>query len=115
MRRVPILILLLFALPACDGVNLQFGGLDTAALEGEILADVHTQFPTVEFEAVTCPDNVEPRVGDVFVCRVLAVDGSVGIAEVTQRDATEEECPADAEGDLCVTWEYTDVLAPGES
>lgn len=81
-------------------LSLSFGGLDTAGLEEEILAGLESEMG-VDLDRAECPDSVEPRQGDVFVCRVHAADGSVGTVEVEQTDD---------QGN--VTWELTEVLAP---
>lgn len=101
MRR-PVLLLLALALSAtaCSGFSLQIGGLDTSVLADDILVALESELP-VDLDRVDCPSGVEPRAGDVFVCRVHAADGSVGTVEVTQ---------VDDEGN--VTWELTDVAAP---
>lgn len=102
MRRATLLLLVSLALltAACDGFSLQFGGLDTSVLADDILTELESELP-VDLDRVDCPSGVEPRAGDVFVCRVHAVDGSVGTVEVTQVD-----------DDGNVTWELTDVVAP---
>lgn|GEM_PF-4133394 len=119
MRRVVLPFLFLALLGAgCDGLDLRFGGLDTGSLEEQILADVDARFP-VDFEEVTCPEGIEPRAGDVFVCRVHAADGSVGVVEVTQLAGDSEACSdigaTTGADDVCVEWELTEVLAPEES
>lgn len=119
MRRAVLPLLLLALLGAgCGDLDLQFGGLDTGSLEAQILADVDARFP-VDFEDVTCPEGIEPRAGDVFVCRVHAADGSVGVVEVTQLAGDSEACSditgASESGEVCVEWELTEVLAPEEA
>lgn len=102
------LALLLGLLTAgCGSWSLSFGGLDTAPLEAEIEAGIEEGIGAtagIDIDEVECPRNVEPRAGDVFVCRAHAADGSIGTVEVRQ---------VDAEGS--VEWELTDVAAPGEA
>lgn len=96
------LVILALGLPACQAVSLQFGGLDTDTLEQEILTNLQSELP-VQLDSVDCPAGVEPKAGDVFVCRVAAADGSVGTVEVQQVDDSGN-----------VTWELTEVSAPDE-
>jgi len=104
MRRVTLLLLPLL-LVGCGEFSLSFGGLDTDPLEQEIEADIEEGIGAaasgIDIDAVECPRNVQPRAGDVFVCRAFAVDGSIGTVEVRQLD--------DAGS---VEWELTDVAPP---
>ncbi|CAN5118895.1 hypothetical protein BH23ACT9_BH23ACT9_15250 [soil metagenome] len=104
MRRLLLLILLPLLLAGCDQLSLSFGGLDTRPLEAEIEADIEAGMgveAVIDIDRVECPRRIEPRAGTVFVCRVIATDGSVGTVEVLQ---------VDDEGS--VRWELTDVAAP---
>lgn len=104
MRRLALLLVPLL-LVGCGDYSLSFGGLDTEPLEQEIEAGIEEGIGAAEvgidIEAVECPRNVQPQVGDVFVCRAIAVDGSIGTVEVRQ---------VDDQG--AVEWELTDVAAP---
>jgi hypothetical protein len=105
MRRTVMIVALPLLLLGCDGVSLSFGSLDTGPLEAEIEAGIEAGLDTrsigIDIKSVECPRNVEPAAGTVFVCRAMAVDGSIGTIEVIQ---------VDDEGS--VEWELTDVAAP---
>lgn len=103
MRRAVTLVLLSLAVATggCDAVGIDLGGLDTGPLEGEIEADIEADAEGIDIDRVDCPDNIQPQRGDVFACRVHAVDGSVGTVEVRQ---------VDDEG--AVEWRLTDVQPP---
>ncbi|HUG83168.1 MAG TPA: DUF4333 domain-containing protein [Euzebya sp.] len=103
MHRLALLSLLLL-LAGCSDVSLSFGGLDTKPLEQQIAADIEEGIGAasgIDIDRVECPRNVQPRAGDVFVCRAFALDGSIGTVEVRQID--------DAGS---VEWELTDVAPP---
>lgn len=100
---VAIALALTVATAGCSEVRIRLGGLDVRPLQAQILEGLRAELP-VELVEVTCPEGVQPRAGDVFLCRVLAADGSVGIVEVTQ---------VDDQGN--VAWELTDVLDPTEA
>lgn len=107
LRRASLLLsvlLLSLATAGCGEWSLSFGGLDTGPLEVEVEAGIEEGIGAsvgIEIEEVTCPRNVQPRAGDVFVCRATADDGSIATVEVRQ---------VDDEG--AVEWELTDVAPP---
>lgn len=104
MRRIAVLLLPLL-LVGCGDLSLSFGGLDTEPLEQEIEQGIEEGIGLaaagIDIDTVECPRNIQPRAGDVFVCRAIAADGSVGTVEVLQVD--------DAGS---VEWELTDVAPP---
>lgn len=106
-RRAVLLLsalLLSLATAGCGEWSLSFGGLDTGPLEAEVEAGIEQGIGAevgIGIEEVSCPRNVQPRAGDVFVCRATAEDGSVATVEVRQ---------VDDEG--AVEWEVTDVAPP---
>lgn len=82
-KRTAIAALLTLAvlLAACQGPRL-----DPETLEREIETGLEAQAVGVDVTLVDCPDDVEPRVGDVFACRAESADGTTATIEVTQVD-----------------------------
>lgn len=72
---------------------------DTASLEGRIRQDLEGRAEGIEIVSVQCPQTVNDAT--TFECTVHAADESVGVITAT----------VDESGS--VTWELTDVRAPG--